>query len=240
MAEGREILHNELMLDVVYEDAHVLAVVKPAGIATQAPVDRGPSFETQVRTYLNRQEPGSVFLGTVHRLDRPVSGIMVWAKTTKAARRLAEQFASREARKEYWAIVEGTPQSARGRWEDWLSADDTGIGIVQVCAPETPRSRRAVTRYECAQAAILPTDTTWLRLWPETGRTHQLRVQASSHGVPILGDTAYGATRTFAEGIALHAYSLTIRHPILDRPLALAALPPATWRLSGVSVELGR
>src|SRR4051812_9164252 len=96
-------------LVVLFEDAHVLAVAKPAGIATQGPPAGPPTLEGAVRRHLAPAAPGAVYLGTVHRLDRPVSGAVVWAKTPKAARRLAAQFAARHVRKEYWAVVETAP-----------------------------------------------------------------------------------------------------------------------------------
>src|SRR4051812_47677741 len=95
-------------LTILFEDAHCLATVKPGGELTQGTSAGGPTLEARVRRYLNPRDPASVYLGTVHRLDRPVSGVILWAKTLKAARRLAGQFAARQARKEYWAIVEGT------------------------------------------------------------------------------------------------------------------------------------
>jgi 23S rRNA pseudouridine1911/1915/1917 synthase len=217
------------MLAILFEDAHCLAVAKPAGLLTQGRPAGEPTLEDQVRLYLNPGDPTAVYLGTVHRLDRPVSGVVLWAKTPKAARRLAEQFASREAIKEYWSIVEGSPPIERGTWEDWLCLDDTGMGVVQVCSPETPRARRALTRFEVGRARRLPEGNTWLVLRPETGRTHQLRVQAATRGLPIRGDRAYGASGPFPEGIALHARSLTVRHPILQKTLTFTAPLPGSW-----------
>src|SRR4051794_17912786 len=103
---------------VLYEDAHCLAVAKPAGMPTQGAPTGEPTLEAAVRRYLRPHDPSTVYLGTVHRLDRPVSGVVIWAKSPKAARRLADQFARRQARKEYWAIVEGRPRAEAGLWED--------------------------------------------------------------------------------------------------------------------------
>src|SRR5690349_21749918 len=191
------------MLTILFEDAHCLAVAKPAGLLTQG-VPRGePTLEAAVRRHLRPDDPASAYLGTVHRLDRPVSGVVLWAKTPKAARRLAEQFGSRQAHKQYWAIVEGRPGAARGLWDDWLCLDAaTGLGGSQVCAPGRPRARRAVTRFALGEAEGLPPGCSWLRLWPETGRTHQLRVQAAHRGLPVLGDRLYGSAGAFPLGIA--------------------------------------
>src|SRR5579883_2022267 len=117
-------------LAILFEDAHCLAVAKPAGILTQGTDSGEPTLEAAVRRHLSPTYPERVYLGTVHRLDRPVSGVVVWAKTPKAARRLAGQFAARSASKEYWAVVEGQPSlsGAEQIWDDWLSpVDASGI-----------------------------------------------------------------------------------------------------------------
>jgi 23S rRNA pseudouridine1911/1915/1917 synthase len=136
---------------VLWEDPHGLAVAKPAGILTQG-TRAGPvetSMEDLVRSYLRPGDPASVYLGTVHRLDRPVSGVILWAKTPRAARRWAEQFARREARKEYWAIVEGNISGLgeSGRWDDWLVPPDAS-GRSRVVPSGTPEllSPRRPTR----------------------------------------------------------------------------------------------
>ncbi|MFO0956656.1 MAG: RluA family pseudouridine synthase [Isosphaeraceae bacterium] len=215
---------------VLYEDAHCLAVAKPAGLATQG--RSGPTLESAIRAYLSPEDPGGIFLGTVHRLDRPVSGAMLWAKTPKAARRLATQFAERSANKLYWALVQGRPLQDSGLWEDWLYEEDTGVGRVQICRPGTPRSRLARTRFAIVPltpGVALPTGVTWLAFRPETGRTHQLRVQSSGRGMPVLGDRSYGSTDQFDDGIALHSRSIELDHPITGRPLMVEAAPPHAW-----------
>lgn len=222
-------------LVVLFEDPHCLAVVKPAGLLTQGIAAGEPTLETAVRRHLNPGAPESVYLGTVHRLDRPVSGVVVWARTPRAARRLADQFARRAARKEYWAVVErGVPETVRDEvWEDWL-APAGPRGTVGRTNPDAPGARRAVTRVGWTSGARLPAGTAWLRLWPETGRTHQLRAQAACRGCPILGDTAYGSARPFPRGIALHARALTVRHPILRTPLTWVAPLPEAWVAAGI------
>lgn len=217
-------------LRILYEDEHCLGVAKPAGLPTQ---DRfGPSLETAIRAYLAPEDPGGVYLGTVHRLDRPVSGAILWAKTPKAARRLASQFAERLASKLYWALVDGRPAVDSGLWEDWLCEEDTGVGRVQICRPGTPRSRLARTRFALPgplAGFVLPPGATWLALRPETGRTHQLRVQSAGRGMPIWGDPTYGSTRAFPSGIALHSRSVVLEHPITGKPLAVEAPLPESW-----------
>jgi 23S rRNA pseudouridine1911/1915/1917 synthase len=221
-------------LVVLWEDPHGLAVAKPAGLLTQGKDSGEVTLEAMVRSYLRSDDPSSVYLGTVHRLDRPVSGVILWAKTPKAARRWAEQFASRETIKEYWAIVEievggeGSPIATSGTWVDWLASPDPS-GRARVVDAGSEGAVRASTRFELGQDPAVPSGCRWLRLWPETGRTHQLRVQSSIRGSPIVGDSIYGSRRPFGAGIALHARSLTVEHPITRRSIAIEAPLPGSW-----------
>jgi 23S rRNA pseudouridine1911/1915/1917 synthase len=231
-------------LVILHEDPHCLAVVKPPGQFTQgswAPPGE-ITLETAVREYLNPGDPSSVYLGIVHRLDRPTSGLLIWAKTTKAAQRLSTQFQRRRVVKEYWAIVESRPENA-GRntgeetWTDWLTHADAK-GVVSVAQPHAKGAREATTKVRFEAAESLASQFTWLRLWPETGRTHQLRAQAAVRGMPILGDSAYGSTipSRLTRGIALHARALSLNHPITGVQMTLVAPLPSTWADGGVAV----
>ena len=174
-------------LSILFEDAHCLALEKPAGqfsVGTWAPPGE-LSLETAVRCYLNPADPASVYLGIVHRLDRPTSGVILWAKTDKAARRLAVQFQKRLANKEYWAVVQSKdpgPASLSGAtetpgreqhsayilWHDWLTrADQTGR--VSAVERTTRGAREAVTTLCVSRAVSLPEGCCWLKLWPQTG-----------------------------------------------------------------------
>lgn len=234
---------------LLFEDEHCLAIVKPAGQFTQgswAPPGE-QTLEQEIRAYLNPVDPSSVYLGIAHRLDRPVSGVLVWAKTAKSARRLSQQFERRRVEKEYWAIVEDTQTKAlletgsaetiagspvNGLWIDWLTS--AGVeGVVRAVDEGTERARQAVSRFSLEKPSRLPSELLWLRLWPETGRTHQLRVQAAIRGLPIVGDANYGASKPFSGGIALHARRLCLRHPILGAPIELIAPLPASWAEHG-------
>ncbi len=230
-------------LEILHEDAHLLVVNKPAGVSTQAPPIAGPTLETAVRAYLKPEDPGSAYIGLVHRLDRPVSGVVLFAKTSRDARRVSGQFAARRVQKEYWAVVEGTPVGPSAVWEDWLWHEGPGGGAVQVVAAGAPEAREARTRMQFVATAggrvRLPEGCSWLRLDPETGRTHQLRVQSARRGLPILGDALYGAagragSDPSAPAIALHARRLTVQHPALNRPLTLVAPTPAAWADWGI------
>ena len=229
-------------LIVLLEDDHMLAVAKPAGLLTQGRPGQS-TLEDAVRRYLRPADPGSVYLGTVHRLDRPVSGVVVWARTPRDAKRLSTQFAARMVSKEYWAIVEPRQAppapDAEGIWVDCLASSSDARGVVAIVAEGTPGARQAVTRFrrEMDDTAPFraPEGLVALRLWPRTGRTHQLRAQAAARGLPVWGDTAYGASRPFPLGIALHARSLELQHPALHRLLTIVAPPPATWAEAGIS-----
>jgi 23S rRNA pseudouridine1911/1915/1917 synthase len=220
---------------VLYEDNHCLAVAKPAGLLTQGVPPGIPTLEALVKAYLKERyhKPGNVYLGTPHRLDRPVSGIVLFARNTKAARRLAEQFQERRVRKVYWAMVEGKGMPEAGTWEDYLLKLPEEARTERVSA-ETPGSRQALLR--CRRLREGP-DWTLLEIEPETGRMHQIRVQAATRGWPVLGDVIYGAQRPFGPPaelprdrvIALHARSLTFLHPIRFEPITVTAPLPPYW-----------
>jgi 23S rRNA pseudouridine1911/1915/1917 synthase len=231
-------------LVILHEDAHCLAVLKPPGQFTQgewAPPGE-VTLETAVRRYLDPADPGSVYLGIVHRLDRPTSGVLIWAKNPRAARRLASQFESRKVVKEYWAIVESTFESTPKfegdeTWIDWLMRPDRA-GLVVTAGPDDAGARQAITRVRFEKAPLLASGCEWLRLWPRTGRTHQLRVQAAGRGLPILGDLLYGARNTtvMANGIALHSRALALNHPATGVRMRLVAPLPPAWREAGIEL----
>jgi 23S rRNA pseudouridine1911/1915/1917 synthase len=225
---------------ILFEDDHLLVVNKPAGLSTQAPPIAGPTLETWVRAHLRPDDPSSAFAGTVHRLDRPVSGVVLWAKSPRDARRMSRQFERRTVDKEYWAVVSGGPPAgATGVWEDWLCHEDTGLGRVQVCAPGTPRSQHARTRWTILdRVGGEREDLTLLELRPETGRMHQLRVQAASRGWPIVGDALYGSSVEFVpDGIGLHARALEIEHPVLGQRMRFEASVPEAWVRAGLTLR---
>jgi 23S rRNA pseudouridine1911/1915/1917 synthase len=225
-------------LSILFEDNHVLAVVKPAPLLTQAPPDV-PSLEGLAKAYLKEKygKPGNVYLGIPHRLDRPVSGVVIFARNTKAAQRLAEQFQSRKVEKTYWALVErreGSPIPADEElWEDWVLkvAEQSRAEVVSA---DTPGARQAQTRVRCLDRQP---EQLLLELRPHTGRMHQLRLQAAHRGWPVCGDVLYGSTRPFGPPaelprdriIALHARQLTFLHPIRYEPMTLIAPLPPVW-----------
>lgn len=226
-------------LHILFEDNHCLAVCKPAPLLTQGVPLGIPTLEAMVKAYLKERyhKLGNVYLGIPHRLDRPVSGVVVFARNTKAARRLAEQFQNRLVRKVYWALVERSPNGdvppAEGVWEDWLlKVQDEGRA--ECAAADTPKARLAVLHYrrlhESDEGALLEIE-------PQTGRMHQIRIQAARRGWPVRGDVLYGSRLSFGplaelpreRVIALHARSLTFLHPIRYEPLTLMAPLPEMW-----------
>jgi len=188
-----------------------------------------------VKAYLKERynKAGNVYLGIPHRLDRPVSGVMLFARNTKAARRLAEQFQKRQVTKVYWAAVEGAVEPAEGAWEDWLLKLREEARAQRV-EPQTPGARQALLRYHCRAVG---SGCSLLEIQTDTGRMHQIRVQAASRGWPVLGDVLYGSSASFgppAESprdrvIALHARSLTFLHPIRYQPITVTAPLPKAW-----------
>ncbi len=214
--------------EILYEDNHCLAVVKPSGVVSAHFQGEEQTLDRAVKAYLKEKyrKPGNVFLGVVHRLDRPVSGVLLFARTSKAAARLSEQFRDGSIEKVYWAIVEGDVDRTAGTLEDWLRKDEKR-GRVEVVEPGDRGARLALLHYHrrAAHGGL-----TWLEVRPQTGRTHQLRVQLAHHGHPIYGDAKYGAIHTFGRAIGLHARSLTFLHPIRNEPIALTAEVPRGWR----------
>jgi 23S rRNA pseudouridine1911/1915/1917 synthase len=215
-------------LEILYEDNHCLAVDKPAGWSS-AHFQGGPeTVDHAAKRYLKEKyrKAGNVFLGVVQRLDKPVSGVLLFARTSKAAARLAEQFRQGTVEKVYWAVIEDALGKAAGTLEDWLLRDrDTGR--TEVVEPRTTGARQALLHFQCKATHG---ELSWLELRPQTGRRHQLRVQLAHHGHPIFGDAKYGSVHTADRAIALHARALTFLHPVRYEPITLTAEPPRWWR----------
>jgi 23S rRNA pseudouridine1911/1915/1917 synthase len=253
---AREIFAMTYSLHILFEDNHCIAAAKPAGLLTQG-VPKGIStLEAMVKAHLKEKhhKPGNVYLGVPHRLDRPVSGVVLFARNSKAAQRLAAQFRDRQVTKIYWGVVEGPVQPDEGVWEDWLRKlpDEARA---QKAEPHADGARLAVLNYRVLQGIVLsrgpsPRDSveqfgTLVEFKPITGRMHQIRMQAAARGRPLLGDWLYGSTRTFGPAaklqrdriIALHARSLTFLHPLRYEPMTLTAPLPASWREMGIPPE---
>jgi 23S rRNA pseudouridine1911/1915/1917 synthase len=222
-------------MHVLYEDNHCLALNKPAPLLTQSASPDVPSLEALARDYLKTKyhKQGRVYLGTPHRLDRPVSGVVLFARSSKAAQRLADQFRDHQITKRYWALVEGEVSPDEGDWEDWLRkiAEEART---EIAATDTPGAKQALLHYRVLERQP---SRTLLEIEPRTGRSHQIRVQSASRGWPVCGDFLYGAKTSFGPSaelprdrvIALHAHSLTFLHPIRYEPITVIAPLPDYW-----------
>ena len=219
---------------ILFEDPHLIAVNKPAPLLTQAP-EGIPNLEALVKGYIKVKyaKPAGVYLGVPHRLDRPVSGVIVFARNTKAAQRVHAQFEQRLPRKVYWACVEGTVTPETGHWHDWIRKIP-GEAKVEPATEGEPGAKLATLTCRVLKSLA---GGTLLELSPLTGRMHQLRVQSAWRGHPIRGDHLYGSlgdigpptTDPRERVIALHARQLTIRHPFTKEELTFVAPVPAYW-----------
>jgi 23S rRNA pseudouridine1911/1915/1917 synthase len=226
------IMHSPPGLPILYEDNHLLVVSKPVGLVTQGAAAGRTSVLDLARAYLKQKydKPGNVYLGIVSRLDASSTGVLVLARTSKAAGRLAEQFRAGRVEKTYWAVVQGHPEPASGECVDWIMKDDRLHRMI-VTQPSHRLAQQARLTY---RTRVTLERETLLEIDLQTGRKHQIRVQLAHRGHPILGDTKYGATTGFPAGIALHARRLVIEHPVRREPLVIQAPCPASWRRLGI------
>lgn len=234
---------QSLKLEILLEDGPLIAVNKPAGLLTQGVPHAQPSLEGLVKAYLKQKlaKPGNVYLGVPHRLDRPVSGIVLFAKNSKSAARLAEQFRERSIRKVYLAVTETMPQPTEGRLIDWLLKDPEAAHVT-VVPPETAQARQAILDY---QVLAVHAGRALVQIELHTGRMHQIRVQLASRGWHILNDREYGAKLSGIDDaaydpqstpIGLHAWRLVLKHPIRYDALRLEAPLPLYWQDYGFKI----
>jgi len=216
-------------LDVRYEDNHLLAINKPCGMLVQGDETGDVPLVEICKSYIKKKfdKPGEVFLGVVHRLDRPVSGVVVFARTSKALARMNELFRSRETEKIYWAISDRKPSSPAGTLVHWLKKDEKK-NFTTAYTRETPEALRSELSYSLMQQQH---GLYLIEVRPKTGRSHQIRVQLASLGCPILGDRKYGSTYVANENsIALHARQLEFIHPVRKEAISIEApVPQEEW-----------
>lgn len=214
------------MLDPLYLDNHLVVVVKPAGLLAQADRTGDADLVSLTKAYLQArfERPGDVFVGPVHRLDRPVSGVTVLARTGKAAARLSDAFRERRVEKRYLAVVEGRIDGA-GERADFLLKENERVRVVPA---DCPGARRAEMRWRAVASAG---GRSLVEVELLTGRPHQARLQLAALGTPILGDLRHGARRPFdGRNLALHAWRLAFWHPVRRIAASFSAPPPPTWR----------
>ena len=224
--------HRQFASRVLFEDNHLLVVNKQSGLVTQGALEESDSLLELAKQYLKHKynKPGNVFLGVVSRLDRLVSGVLVFARTSKAAKRLNEQFRDRLVEKRYWALVAHKPQPNCGQLVHHLRKNESRKRM-EVCSSKARHAAEARLNYQLvkqlSQACLLEIEL-------ETGRKHQIRIQLEAAGMPILGDNRYGSKRSFPEGIALHSRSLTFAHPTSKESMTFEAVLPKSWAGFGV------
>lgn len=209
------------MIKAVYEDNHLLVAVKPQGQLTQSDETGDLSLQDECKQYIKEkyQKPGEVYLGLVHRLDRPVGGLVAFARTSKAASRLSEQLRIHHMEREYLAVVEGEDLPARGDLRDWLLQGEDGL--VRVVPEGTPGAKEARLHYERLGARE---GTALVHLRLETGRKHQIRVQLSHLGYPICFDMRYGHGER-GRDVALFGAVLRLTHPTRKEDMTFTARP---------------
>ncbi len=220
---------------VLHEDNHLLVLEKPACLPCVPDASEDESLLDWGKQYVKEayEKPGAVFLGVVHRLDRPVSGVVLFARTSKAADRLSAQFRERTVEKTYLGVTTGPAPTESGLLEQWLRKD-TDANRVHIAAEGEEGARSAVTEWRALERRG---DLTLLELKPRTGRPHQLRVACKSLGAPLAGDLKYGAREPLPDkSIALHAAQLAFDHPTREERLEFKASPPDAeiwkgWRL---------
>jgi len=232
-------------LEILYEDNHVLGVLKPAGMLSQGDRTGDVTVLDLARRYIKEKhhKPGNVFLGPVHRLDRPVSGVMIFARTSKAASRLSQSFHDREAEKRYLCVVSGVVENdgeltaliERAHRRSRIATKKTAgarSAVLEYRVLETRTSEDPLARGLHPRARRDPPSMSLLEVRPRTGRHHQIRLQLSSAGHPIRGDLKYGAVTPLPDkSIALHAVRLRVPHPVRDEIIDVSAPPPsgAPW-----------
>ena len=223
---------NAVSLNVLYEDNHLIAVNKRPGDIVQGDKTGDEPLSEIVKRYLKEKynKPDNVFCGVIHRLDRPTSGIVLFARTSKALARMNEQFRDKKVQKTYWAVVKNRPQQPEARLTHWLRKNQQQ-NKSYASEREKPGSKKAILSYALVQSSER---YHLLEVGLETGRHHQIRVQLSHIGSPIKGDLKYGFDRSNKDAsIHLHARTLSFVHPVKKEPVSLVAPVPsgdAVWQ----------
>ncbi len=225
-------------MTVLYEDNHIIAVCKTCNEIVQGDKTGDTPLSETVKAYIKERynKPGEVFLGVTHRLDRPTSGVVLFARTSKALTRLNEMFRSHEQiRKTYWAIVQGCPKPAEARLENYLTRNEK-LNKSFIAKPGDKQAKQAILSY---RTLVRGEHYTLLEINLETGRHHQIRCQLAAIGCPVKGDLKYGARRSNPDGgISLHARKIEFIHPVKKEPICILAPVPddSLWQQLAASV----
>lgn len=226
-------------MTVLYEDNHIIAVNKTCNEIVQGDKTGDTPLSETVKAYIKVKynKPGEVFLGVTHRLDRPTSGVVLFARTSKALARLNEMFKSHEQiKKTYWAIVQGAPKQPEARLENWLVKNESQ-NKSYIVKPHTKDAKQAILNYK---TLVRGENYTLLEIDLETGRHHQIRCQLAAIGCPIKGDLKYGAKRSNPDGgICLHARQIAFIHPVTKEPICITAPTPedSLWQQLSASQQ---
>ena len=214
---------NGQMINIIFEDNHLLVVEKPINIPVQEDKSKDKDLLSILKKYLKEKynKPGNVYLGLVHRLDRPTGGIMVFAKTSKAASRLSDQIRTNSIKKEYQAIIVNSNLKQKGTLIDYL-LKDTKTNMVSV----NKKGKKAILHYSIIKTID---NLSLVNIDLETGRSHQIRVQFSSRNAPLWGDQRYNKDAKAKQQIALWATSITIKHPISKEEMTFTSNTPTTY-----------
>ena len=226
-------------MEVLYEDNHIIAVNKTCNEIVQGDKTGDTPLSETVKAYIKDKynKPGAVFLGVPHRLDRPTSGVVLFARTSKALTRLNEMFKSHEQiKKTYWAIVQGCPKVPEARLENYLTRNET-LNKSFIAKPNAKEAKLAILTYK---TLVRGEHYSLLEINLETGRHHQIRCQLAAIGCPVKGDLKYGAKRSNPDGgISLHARQIAFIHPVKKEPICITAPVPndSLWQQLAASVQ---
>ena len=211
-------------VNVLFEDNHILVVVKPQNIPVMGDDSGDLDLLTLLKNWIKERDnkPGEVYLGLVHRLDRPTGGVMVFAKTSKAAERLCAAFKEHDLEKNYLAVINGKLKQEKGTLVNWLKKNQN-TNVVYVATSITDGAKRAELNYQMLET-VGPISLVKVDL--QTGRSHQIRVQMSAQGCPLFGDVKYGDKLSKGSNLALWAYELKFTHPVTKDSMVFVAYPP--------------
>ena len=211
-------------LAILYEDNHIIVVLKPQNVPSQGDDSKDPDMLSLVKEYIKEtyKKEGNVYVGLVHRLDRPTGGVMVFAKSSKAAARLSEQLKAGDFEKKYFAVLCGVPREKKAVLTNYLKKNAVN-NMVYVCGPTVEGAKLAELDYKILQET---NDLSLAEIRLHTGRSHQIRVQMNFLGTPVYGDMRYGGEKAKKGYLALWAYSLSFTHPVLKERMVFKVQPP--------------
>lgn len=215
-------------IDVLFEDNHLLVVNKPAELPTMGLRDESETLLGRCKQLVKQKynKPGNVFLGVVSRLDARVTGAIVIARTSKAAKRLTEAFKNRDVEKHYWALTESPPDPAVGSMNDYLVSDSRHRRVHVARDSDVDGAKHAELDYQLIENF---TNASLVQVDLKTGRKHQIRVQFASRGMPLIGDYKYGSDEKLSKGIGLHSRHLAFEHPVRKTPMEFTVDTPKPW-----------